>query len=215
MMLGPALMILAGLQVMNSVPFTFLLFYGWLLAVPFGDLFGIQRKRWSEAMRYLGFLPHRTNVWLGMGLGLLFFLAIMLGGYFLQEELFDKASLQALLAKWHFSGDHVIWYMLILMLVNPFLEEMYWRGYVWRKLEGRFRPSTIMLLTSLGYSVYHVLSVISLFAWPFNLIVMIPVFLAGMIWAMMRQLHRSLWGSIISHLLADAGIMGVYALFLA
>jgi membrane protease YdiL (CAAX protease family) len=44
--------------------------------------------------------------------------------------------------------------------------------------------------------------------------VMIPVFLAGMIWGYMRSTSNSVAGSIVSHILADAGIMAVYVWFL-
>ncbi|MFP3380249.1 CPBP family intramembrane glutamic endopeptidase, partial [Bacillus sp. SIMBA_069] len=93
--------------------------------------------------------------------------------------------------------------------------EMYWRGYMHNKLTRKYKPQTVILLTALFYSLYHLLSVIPLFAWPYNVMMVVPVFLAGLIWGYMRQGHHSVVGSIISHVLADAGIMGIYLLFLA
>lgn len=212
--LGPTLMIFLGLQVMSSVPLTFLLFYGWLFAVPAVEWFVIRRKTRKETFRQMGLVFNRKNVYHGVATGLLFFLTILLAGYFFHSFLFDHDDLQALLADWQFSGDLVIWLILVLLVINPFLEEIYWRGYFLKKLEGKRSVRAILLLTSLFYSLYHFLSIIPLFSWPYNIMMVVPVFIAGMIWGYMRFKSNSLVGSIVSHILADAGIMAVYILFL-
>lgn len=212
--LGPTLMIFLGLQIMSSVPVTFLLFYGWLFAVPAVEWFVIKIKTRKEAFRQMGLVFNRKNVYHGIATGLLFFLTILLAGYFFHGFLFDHDDLQALLADWQFSGDLVIWLILVLLVINPFLEEIYWRGYFIKKLEGKRSVRTIILLTSLFYSLYHFLSIIPLFSWPYNIMMVLPVFIAGMIWGYMRYKGNSLMGSIVSHILADAGIMAVYILFL-
>ncbi|GAI71816.1 unnamed protein product, partial [marine sediment metagenome] len=98
---------------------------------------------------------------------------------------------------------------------DTLLEELYWRGFMHQKLAKKRRPGPVILLTALFYSLYHFLSVIPLFAWPFNVMMVIPVFLAGLIWGYMRYRSGSLLGSIICHALADTGIMAVYLLYLA
>lgn len=212
--LGPTLMIFLGLQVMSSVPLTFLLFYGWLFAVPAVEWFVIRRKTRKETFRQMGLVFNRKNVYHGVATGLLFFLTILLAGYFFHSFLFDHDDLQALLADWQFSGDLVIWLILVLLVINSFLEEIYWRGYFFKKLEGKRSVRAMLLLTSLFYSLYHFLSIIPLFSWPYNIMMVVPVFIAGMIWGYMRFKSNSLVGSIVSHILADAGIMAVYILFL-
>ncbi len=82
-----------------------------------------------------------------------------------------------------------------------------------RKISAKRSVRFSIILTALCYSLYHLLSIIPLFAWPYNLLAMIPVFLAGVVWGYMRQLSGSLLGCMVSHILADAGIMGMYLLF--
>lgn len=212
--LGPTMMIFLGLQVMSSVPLTFLLFYGWLFAIPFVELIVLKKNTWTAALRQVGFVAHRPNMVQGILTGLLFFMAIVLGGYFFHSYLFDKEDLQHVLTQWSFSGNLVVWLILVLLLINPFLEEIYWRGFLANKLEGKWKRPTILLLTSFFYTLYHFLSVIPLFNWPYNIAMVIPVFVAGLIWGLMRYKSKSLLGSIASHILADAGIMAVYLLFL-
>lgn len=207
-------MIFLGLQVMSSVPLTFLLFYGWLFAIPFVELIVLKRNTWAAALRQIGFVAHRPNMVQGILIGLLFFMTIVLGGYFFHSFLFDKEDLQHVLTQWSFSGNLVVWLILVLLVINPFLEEIYWRGYLTSKLEGKWTKPTILMLTSFFYTLYHFLSVIPLFHWPYNIAMVIPVFLAGLVWGFMRYKSKSLLGSIASHILADAGIMAVYLLFL-
>ncbi|MBG9943797.1 type II CAAX endopeptidase family protein [Brevibacillus formosus] len=212
--LGPTIMIFLGLQVMSSVPVTFLLFYGWLFAVPFVDMIVLKRNTWRDTFRQIGLGTNRSNMYHGILTGLLSFFTIIVAGYFFHSFLFDKDELQNLLVQWDFSGNLVVWLILVLLVINPFLEEIYWRGYLFKKLDGKQTKRTMILLTSLFYSLYHFLSIIPLFSWPYNIAMILPVFLAGMIWGYMRHKSNSLMGSIVSHILADSGIMAVYLLFL-
>lgn len=215
LLLGPTIMIFLGLQVLGSVPATFLIFYGWLALVPLSDLLFWKKWKVGKALKELSIILHWKNAIYGSATGILFLLLIVLGGFFFHSFLFERAHLLKLLESWKFSGNLAVWLIVILMFINPVLEEVYWRGYLYQKLAGKRSPRTVILLTSFFYSLYHLLSVIPLFAWPYNLAMVIPVFIAGVIWGYIRFLHRSLIGSILSHILADVGIMAVYLLFLA
>lgn len=207
-------MILIGLQGLSSVPITFLLFYGWLFVVPIGERLILKRKTWSDTLLQLGLGEKRNHILHGFYTGGLFFLSIVMAGYYFHPYVFDPSNLAHVLATWNFSGNLTGWLMLVLILVNPILEEIYWRGYVFTKLNGNMKTTHVVWITALFYSLYHFLSVIPLFNWPYNMLVMIPVFLAGMIWGYMRSTSNSVAGSIVSHILADAGIMAVYVWFL-
>lgn len=207
-------MIFLGLQVFSSVPLTFALFYGWLFLVPVGEMLLIQKHTWRQTLKSLGLTVRKRNSYWGIALGILFGLTIMSAGYFFHTFLFNSVDLEKLLNQWGFSGNLVPGLILVLIGINPLLEEVYWRGYMVQKFKGKWGSRAIILLTSLFYSLYHLLSVIPLFNWPYNVMVMFPVFLAGVIWGYMRMTGQSLAGSIFSHVLADCGIMGVYLLFL-
>ncbi|MGG4498277.1 CPBP family intramembrane glutamic endopeptidase [Brevibacillus reuszeri] len=213
-LLVPTLLIFLGLQIIGSVPVTFLLFYSWLLLAPVTDFLIVKKATRRQTLHALGLSFSRKNVWTGLVTGAIFLLAILGGGYFSHTALFDRNDLTELLASWNFTGAHIGGLILILMVVNPILEEVYWRGYMHEKLAKHYRPVTVIVVTAVFYSLYHFLSVIPLFAWPYNIVMVVPVFLAGVIWGYMRHRQHSLFGSIISHILADIGIMGIYLLFL-
>ncbi|WP_340701595.1 type II CAAX prenyl endopeptidase Rce1 family protein [Brevibacillus borstelensis] len=65
-----------------------------------------------------------------------------MGGYFFHSHVFHREKLQSLLIEWNFSGDHLIWLILILLSVNPFLEELYWRGYIFHRLANTYKQHT-------------------------------------------------------------------------
>lgn len=215
LLFGPTIMLFLGLQAASSVPVAFLLFYGWLALVPLFDWLSGKNRNTPKALHRAGLVFDRRNAVIGWATGLCFFLFILAGGFFFQTALFDRASLSALLAKWQFTGDVTGWLIAVLVFVNPLLEELYWRGYLFQKLAEKRKPGTVLLLTAFFYSLYHLLSVIFLFAAPWNALMVVLVFAAGVIWGWMRLCQRSIYGSIISHMLSDMGIMAVYLLFLA
>ncbi|MFB0843335.1 CPBP family intramembrane glutamic endopeptidase [Paenibacillus oleatilyticus] len=215
--LGPTVMIAAGLQGMHSVPLTFALFYGWLLLVPLGS-YVLHRRTGALADSQVQTERKRqkTDILLGIGSGAAFFGAIVAAAVQFHPLFLDIPRLKGLLQAWHFSGEHTIWLVLVLLVLNPLLEETYWRGYVLRKLtDGRIRPAMAVFLTSLFYSLYHVLSIVPIFERPWNIGLVLPVFAAGLFWGWMRLRHASLTGSVLSHSFADAGIMCIYFLYLS
>ncbi|QRG66220.1 CPBP family intramembrane glutamic endopeptidase [Brevibacillus choshinensis] len=214
LLLGPTVMIYLGLQVLANVPITFLLFYSWLFLVPLLDLRFLQKKPWSDAIPAYGLALQRKNLLIGSATGVLFLIVIIGAGSVFHPFLFDREDLIPLLERWHFSGNQAVWLIAILMFINPLLEELYWRGFMHHRLQGRHGKATVVFLTALFYSLYHFLSVVPLFAWPFNVMMVAPVFIAGLIWGCMRQRDSTITGSVLSHILADVGIMSVYLLFL-
>ncbi|GAA4846357.1 hypothetical protein GCM10023310_25420 [Paenibacillus vulneris] len=97
--------------------------------------------------------------------------------------------------------------VIVLTLVNPILEEWYWRGFLLHKLHAK---KSALWISSLFYSLYHGIVLLPLFELPLSLLSCIPVFAAGMIWGWMSSKYRSLCGSILSHAMAEAGIMVLY-----
>lgn len=205
LLLGPSIMIYIGLIICNSVLITFALFYGWLFFVP---LFSSIRNKQQK----LPLQKHFSRQSIGIGLisGVISLLAIYGAVTLLKDTVFDLAALRQLLMDWNFTGDKVIWLVLILIFINPFLEELYWREFMYKRLESKVGIAKTIVITSFFYSLYHLVSLIFIFTFPFNFIAVIPVFLAGLLWGYFRYKLQSITAPIISHILADLGIMLVY-----
>lgn len=199
-LVGPTLMIFIGLQLLESVVITFLLFYSWLLFVPLID------KAFPKEQLKLD----KKSAILGAASGLAFFLFIFGGLNWLHIYLLDIDSLRVLLLEWGFSGAGEIGLVLVLMIANPILEEVYWRGYMFNKLRMNGTAFSTILLTAFFYTLYHLLSIIPIFATGYSFAAVIPVLIAGLFWGYVREKTGSITAAIIGHGLADFGIMCVY-----
>lgn len=199
-LIGPTVMIFIGLQLAGSVVVTFLLFYSWLLGVPLIDkAFPKERMKVTKAALVLGIIS-----------GLLFFVFIYGGLSWLHVYLLDIEALRALLVDWGFTGPGEIGLVLVLLILNPVLEEVYWRGYMFEKLRVKGSAVHAISMTAAFYTLYHVLSVIHIFQAGYTLVAVIPVLIAGLFWGYIRERTGSITAAIIGHGLGDLGIICVY-----
>jgi membrane protease YdiL (CAAX protease family) len=85
------------------------------------------------------------------------------------------------------------------IVVNPFLEEYYWRGFL--------LPRTGVLAGAIMFGFLHFAALAPLMPWSNALLLSVPPLLAGLAWGWMRRAFDTLWPSIITHAAADAGIL--------
>ncbi|MFJ7970977.1 CPBP family intramembrane glutamic endopeptidase [Psychrobacillus sp. NPDC096389] len=209
LLIMPTFFIYIGLSVFEDILITFILFYGWLLFIPLLFTF------WKKANRPSLQLPlTKTNLWVGIISGLICLVSIYGFVAIFQSSVLDIPQLQRLLEKWDFSGAKVILLVLVLALINPILEELYWREFMFGGLSTKLGNVIAVLITAIFYSMYHFIVVNEIFSFPFNVLSVISVFLAGLMWGIFRIKLNSIVASIISHSLADIGIMLVYWLII-
>ena len=118
-------------------------------------------------------------------------------------EIQQKLGDFALLTVWRFAAFGVFY-----ALVHSFLEEYYWRWFVFGQCRRLMTPPRAMIVSSLGFMAHHVLLMATYFGWTswatwfFSL----SVFVGGVVWAWLYHRSGSLIGVWLSHLLVDAGI---------
>ena len=218
--LVPPACIYLCLIVLGSAALTFLVFYlGICTLIPAAD--GLIHHR--SHRRFMGrtFRMHLGLVYspraLGEGIlsGAVFAGAVIAFFTLLRESLIDEERLRAVLANWNIDRSAALPLFFVMILANPVFEEFYWRGFIIHRFRGTLRPPLGMILSSMGYASYHLITAGFLFGPISGLLLSLPVFFAGLFWGRMRLKNESLFGGILSHLLADAGIMAVYALYIA
>ncbi|MGC5323881.1 CPBP family intramembrane glutamic endopeptidase [Brevibacillus sp. SYSU BS000544] len=211
--LAPTVLVAIGLHVAHSVTLTFALFFSWLAVVPLIDHLVVQKQSLSQAVGIWGLTVTARQALIGFGLGISFTLALLIGAYFLHDMLFDVKHLRSLLEKWHFSGNQSGLLLVVLVLLNPILEEIYWRGYL-QSRNGQ-APGSIrsLLLTSLWFTAYHLVVIIPIFNWPFCVVAALSIYTAGVLWGWIRDRSHSLFAPVLSHMLADLGIVIIYILY--
>ena len=208
------LAIFLGLFVLKSALLTFILFYGFVcLLVPLVDLVIIQKKGGKDFLTFLGFKKFGKSFFPALIAGLIFGALIVAFFILLQDYVIDFAAAQAALAEWKINNRYLILLLFTMIIANSIFEEIYWRGYIFAKLSHKVKPLGVVFITSLFYASYHLITTARLFSFSYAILLTFAVFLAGLFWGFTRNKFDSIFFPIISHLLADLGIMAVYIKF--
>ena len=93
-------------------------------------------------------------------------------------------------------------------LGHSFLEEYYWRWFVFAELRRHLSTTKAIWVSSAAFMAHHVIVLAVYFGWasPATWIFSLSVAVGGAVWAKLYDQTGSLMGPWISHLLVDAGI---------
>ena len=96
-------------------------------------------------------------------------------------------------------------------LAHSFLEEYYWRWFVFGRLRRHLSPRAAGIVSSLAFTSHHVLLLGVLLGGfgPATWLLALAVAAAGGLWAWLFHESGSLAGPWASHALADAGLMWI------
>ena len=93
-------------------------------------------------------------------------------------------------------------------LFHSFLEEYYWRWFVFGGLRSRVSFAAAMCVSSLGFMAHHVIVLAIYFGWssPLTYLFSAGVAVGGAAWAWLYERTDGLYGPWLSHLIVDAAI---------
>ena len=96
-------------------------------------------------------------------------------------------------------------------VIHSFLEEYYWRWFVFGRLRDLMPWKTAVVVASVGFTGHHVIVLGTYFGWlsPATWLFSLAVGAGGAFWAWLYHTSRSLLGPWLSHLLVDAAIFTV------
>ena len=102
---------------------------------------------------------------------------------------------------------------LFLSLLHSFLEEYYWRWYVFGQLRKNWSYHLAAVVSGLGFMAHHVIIVNNFMRpehfWFPTLFFSLCIAVGGYLWAWLYQRSQSLIGPWVNHLFVDLGIMTV------
>ena len=96
-------------------------------------------------------------------------------------------------------------------LVHSFLEEYYWRGFVFGRARQVLPVAGALAFSSIAFTFHHILVLGYYFGWcsAWTWLFSASVGLGGAYWAWLYQRAGNLWGDWLGHLLIDAAIFAV------
>lgn len=211
-LLLPSILLFSGLYLLESLFWAFTLFYGWLALMPllFCRWRALSFRKCGAVLNWNFNLPSSL---MGLSTGLFFLAVIYSSLSLLQAQVLDVNGINTSLARWGLSGIGLRGLVFMLVLVNPLLEEVYWRGTAQALLPDSYSFGAKNAITAGFYSLYHLLTIAVIFRFPLNLLGVLPVFIAGLCWGVLKK-HYGLWAAILSHALADGGIILIYLKFI-
>lgn len=207
----PVIAIYITLVQMGNTLLTFIIFYGVIaVLLPFFDMVLLRKMSYQNIKDFLSFDGLKKNIITGTLIGLVFAILIIITFMFFSEHIINPDQIKIILANWNIDSSMTIYLLIMLIVVNPVIEEFFWRGYIFKSLLMRYGSWTSICISALGYTSYHLITTGFLFSWTIGIILSVFVFGVGLIWAKWHLKSESIYPSIISHLLADAGIMIIY-----
>ncbi|MBU8872020.1 MAG: hypothetical protein KOO60_14225 [Gemmatimonadales bacterium] len=186
----PYFAVLIGLYVFESAWLTILTYHGSILLVVWKE------KQLSEFRKlFAGWRAPTCGALLLFGLGggiILFILGPRIG---IQAEPMGSA-----LNKIGLGGSGFLLFVVYHSLINPWLEEVYWRGYLGSGSK-KIVPGDLL------FAGYHLLVLTMFVEWIWLVVAFLLLSFAAWLWRQIATGHKGLSVPALSHLAADGSIM--------
>lgn len=136
------------------------------------------------------------------------------GTYLILRSILDMPEiLDSLLRDSKIRREVFPWVALAVVAINPFLEEYFWRGFVYgffsEKVSALWAKRVIFYFSGIFFAVHHVLIVRDWFNWWQMLLSVSFLIAAGLIFNWMYDKSRSMLASWITHTIADAALVTI------
>jgi membrane protease YdiL (CAAX protease family) len=114
-------------------------------------------------------------------------------------------------ARWGFAPPRAdLAFLAYYVVVNPWLEELYWRGALLGGGRARLGPGAARALATLGFLPHHLVVLGLGFGWDAALGLAVPILAAAAAWVAWCERTGSIWDAAATHAGADLGLAIVY-----
>lgn len=132
---------------------------------------------------------------------------VILGGYFLVSPFFDFSKIAgALTTNAGVTKENFLYVSLYISFVNSFLEEFFFRGFVFTNLKQLSSRKLAYIFSATAFSLYHVAMMIGWFSPTIFLLVMVGLAAGGMIFNWLNEKLDTIYCSWLTHMFANFAI---------
>lgn len=148
-----------------------------------------------------------NNLKLGILLGIISFSIIMIAYYFLKSAIDFETIISELQEKLKVSPANFIMVGLYITLGNSFLEEYFFRGFIFLNLYELGHKKTAYLYSSMLFSLYHIGIFKSWFSIELTILALVGLICAGLLFNIIDTKSQNFINSFIVHIFADSAII--------
>ena len=144
---------------------------------------------------------------LGVVLGVFAFIIIIIS-YIVMNQYIDSAQLiLEFQEKYKINNSNIISYSIYLVFVNSFLEEFFFRGFIFLNIKKLGLKKTAYLTSSLLFAVYHIANFKNWFHVGVFIIALLGLFIGGCIFNYLDDKQETFLNSWFVHICADLAIV--------
>ena len=148
-----------------------------------------------------------SNLKLGVTLGVLSFTSVIIS-YLIFKGLIDFQSIITdMQTKSKITPANFIFVGLYVTFINSFLEEYFFRGYIFLSFYNSGQKRIAYLYSAVLFAIYHIGIFKTWFKPPLMLLVMFALVLIGFVFNYVDVKSKNLFNSWIIHILADSAIV--------
>ena len=164
-------------------------------------------SRTDRDVQYLQLLrPKKKGMLAAVALGAGIY-GVILGGYFLLSPLFDFSQIAgALTENAGVTRENFLYVSLYISFANSFLEEFFFRGFVFTNLKRLSGRSLAYFFSAIAFSLYHVAMMIGWFSPALFLLVMVGLVAGGLIFNLLNEKLDTIYCSWLTHMFANFAI---------
>ncbi len=140
----------------------------------------------------------KNSLLLGIGL-----YTIIVGFFLLISNFIDlEPIITSLENNLGINKNNFIYIALYVCLINSFLEEWFFRGFMYNELK-KYSVKTAYIISSIAFSVYHVAIMDGMFNIYLFILIMISLFIGGLIFCYLNQKNNNIYSSWCTHAFAN------------
>jgi len=106
-------------------------------------------------------------------------------------------------------AEHFLLFAVFLSVAHAWLEEFYWRWFVYGQLRRLVSQPLAHGLAAAGFASHHIVILSQFFPLPWGAAFGVCVGLGGLAWSLLLERHRSLTAPWFSHMIIDFAAMAV------
>ena len=149
--------------------------------------------------------PRRTNR--SAALGFLVF-AVLIGAYILVRPYIDTDRvLVEFQEKYKINKSNLLYYSIYLVFINSFLEEFFFRGFLFLNIKRLGFRKTAYVFSSLLFALYHIANFQNWFSLPLFILALVGLFAGGCLFNYLDDEQETFLNSWFVHICADLAIV--------